>query len=338
MSESSDRQFSAIYTSEPQLTRALAAEIRNAPRVVEQYFSKLLNCNLGELVDVGCEKEQRVDVKLTFKSSTEEISLAIEAKIDHFLSEDQISREREVCNYLILLVLEENDAVDYRDKVDGVITWSDILGRFTEPRLLISDVYAIPAQKVQVERKLHDALEGRRIPGWEFKVERGNAGMPAITIYSPFHSNGSQLCGQIQVIGRSMPKDLDDVKLEFYVGTKVSETEECYPDPELGIEPQWVTNARVLYDRVLEGDPGKFDLKATNHHSSSKKGLGPRRQQITKKYFPNHPWLARGYITDSLGVRSYPRPIDEVRELADDAIRLFTSWFAALGESASPEL
>lgn len=32
----------AIYTSETQLTRALAGEIRHASRAMEQYFSKLL--------------------------------------------------------------------------------------------------------------------------------------------------------------------------------------------------------------------------------------------------------------------------------------------------------
>lgn len=81
-------EFSALYTSEPQLTRALAAEFRHDPQATERYFSSLLGVELGELTDVGCEKDQRVDILLEFEHST----IAIEAKIDHTISEDQLER------------------------------------------------------------------------------------------------------------------------------------------------------------------------------------------------------------------------------------------------------
>ena len=35
------QKFSALYTSEPQLTRALAAEFRHDPKATELYFSSL---------------------------------------------------------------------------------------------------------------------------------------------------------------------------------------------------------------------------------------------------------------------------------------------------------
>lgn len=42
MQEARKHPLGAIYTSETQLTRALAGEIRHAPRAMEQYYSKLL--------------------------------------------------------------------------------------------------------------------------------------------------------------------------------------------------------------------------------------------------------------------------------------------------------
>ena len=153
--------------------------------------------------------------------------------------------------------------------------------------------------------------------------------MSGITIVSPIHPNGSQLCGQTQVTGRSMPKLFDEVELEFYAGTRVSETAECFPMPESNIVPQWVRNARVLYESVLEKDPTKFNLK-TRAPGTSRRPLGSRRKQLTKKYLPDQQWLAQGYIEWSLGVRAYPRSISEVDELAAEAMNLFTSWFTAL--------
>lgn len=63
---------------------------------MEQYFSKLLGHGLGELVEVGCEKDQRVDVMLSFATSNAETRVAIEAKLDHVLSDEQIERESQV--------------------------------------------------------------------------------------------------------------------------------------------------------------------------------------------------------------------------------------------------
>ena len=118
-------EFSALYTSEPQLTRALAAEFRHDPQATERYFSSLLGVKLGELTDVGCEKDQRVDILLEFEHKT----IAIEAKIDHEISEDQLERESEVADYLMLLLLDADDAAEHQDQVARVLTWAEILPR-----------------------------------------------------------------------------------------------------------------------------------------------------------------------------------------------------------------
>ena len=319
-------EFSALYTSEPQLTRALSAEFRHDPKATERYFSSLLGVKLGELTDVGCEKDQRVDILLEFEHKT----IAIEAKIDHEISEDQLERESEVADYLMLLVLDVDDAEDYQDMVARVLTWDKTLSEFPEPRILLSDVESLRTIKVQVERVLRKTLKKMTIPdGWYLEVNRGDSAMPGITIESPELPNGDWLCGQIQVTGRKMPLSFNDVHLEYYAGTHVQETDECYPPLDSNNVPSWVTNARLLYESVLEGDPSTFDLK-TNKPGTSQRPLGQLRRDLTMKYLADAPWLAQGYINWSLGVRANPKPISEIDDLADAAMRLFTAWFDAL--------
>ena len=305
-------EFSALYTSEPQLTRALSAEFRHDPKATERYFSSLLGVKLGELTDVGCEK------------------------IDHEISEDQLERESEVADYLMLLVLDVDDAEDYQDMVARVLTWDKTLSEFPEPRILLSDVESLRTIKVQVERVLRKTLKKMTIPdGWDLDVRRGARGMPSITIMSPELPNGDSLCGQIQVIGQKMPSSFNDVCLEYHAGTYVEETDECYPPLDSNDLPSWVTNARVLYETVLEGNPSTFDLK-TNKPGTSRRPLGPLRKDLTMKYLADAPWLAQGYINWALGVRAYPKPISEIDDLANTAMRLFTAWFDALEKRSRP--
>lgn len=332
MSTHRTKSFSTLFTTEPQITRALAAEIRHAPDTVEKYFKQLLGMSLGQLSDVACEKAARVDVLLTFTGSNGPVRVAIEAKVDHVLSDDQIERESGVSDFLVLLVLAHDDAAAYRDQVAAVITWAELLAIFLEPRLRLSDIESIPAQKVQVERILRRTLKNLDMPkGWTLDIVRGGAAMPGITILSPVHPIGGQLCGQIQVRGRSMPAHLNDVQLEYYAGTRVEETDENYPLPSSNTVPRWVTNARILYSKVLDGDPSTFDLK-TRAPGSSRKPLGDRRKELTTKYLSESPWLAQGYVDWSLGVRAQSKPIAQVETLASDALRLFTAWFDALDE------
>ena len=326
------QEFSTLYTSEPQLTRALAAEFRHDPQATERYFSSLLSVELGELTNVGCEKDQRVDILLEFEHST----IAIEAKIDHAISEDQLERESKVADYLMLLLLDADDAAEHQDQVARVLTWAEILPEFPDARVLLSDVESLPASKVQVERVLRKTLKKLTIPdGWYLEVNRGDSAMPGITIESPELPNGDWLCGQIQVIGRKMPAVFSDVRLEYYAGTHVEETDECYPPLDSNDRPSWVTNAQVLYKTVLEGNPSTFDLK-TNKPGTSRRPLGPLRKDLTMKYLPDAPWLAQGYINWALGVRAYPKPISEIDDLADAAMRLFTAWFGALEKRSRP--
>ena len=230
----------------------------------------------------------------------------------------------------MLLLLDADDAAEHQDQVARVLTWAEILPEFPGARVLLSDVESLPASKVQVERVLRKTLKKLTIPdGWYLEVNRGDSAMPGITIESPELPNGDWLCGQIQVTGRKMPAAFSDVHLEYYAGTYVQETDECYPPLDSNDVPSWVTNARLLYESVLEGDPSTFDLK-TNKPGTSQRPLGQLRKDLTMKYLADAPWLAQGYINWSLGVRANPKPISEIDDLADAAMRLFTAWFGAL--------
>ncbi|MBV7302688.1 hypothetical protein [Corynebacterium sp. TAE3-ERU2] len=329
--EQKPRLGSQIFTSEPQLTRAVAAEIRHAPEAVERFIGAVLKKDIGRLIEVGCEKEERIDILLSFSGETRIRKVAIEAKVDHVVSSEQIERQSTVCDDVILLVLEAEDAAAYRDEVAGVVTWNELLSIFDQPRLRLDDVESLPAQKVQVERLLRDALARYVVPeGWSLYVDRGDSAMPGITIISPSHPINGQLCGQIQVTGRKMPDRLNDVMIEFYAGTHVEETEECFPSPETTPPPQWVNNARILYSEVLRGNPAAFNLK-TRAPGMSRRPLGKHRKELTKKYLSDYPWLAQGYIDWSIGVRAYAQPLGSIDGVLDTAMRLFTSWFDALG-------
>ena len=319
-------EFSGLYTSEPQLTRALAAEFRHDPQATERYFSSLLGVKLGELTDVGCEEDQRVDILLEFEHST----IAIEAKIDHAISEDQLERESTVADYLMLLVLDVDDAADYQHMVARVLTWDKTLSEFPEPRILLSDVESLCTIKVQVERVLRKTLRNMTIPdGWYLKVNRGDSGMPGITVKSPELPNGDQLFGQIEVTRNSMKETLNEVRLNFYAGTYVDDVDKCYPPADSYPPPSWINNARVLYESVLEKDPYALGI-STHKPRLVESQLGKHRHELTMKYLEDVPWLAKGYIETAIGVRAHSKPISEIDELADTAMRLFTAWFNAL--------
>ena len=320
------QEFSTLYTSEPQLTRALAAEFRHDPQATERYFSSLLGVELGELTNVGCEKDQRVDILLEFEHKT----IAIEAKIDHEISEDQLERESEVADYLMLLLLDADDAVEYLDQVAHVLTWEEVLSKFPDARVLLSDVKSLPASKVQVERVLRKTLRNMTIPdGWYLKVNRGDSGMPGITVESPELPNGDQLFGQIEVTRNSMKETLNEVRLNFYAGTYVDDVDKCYPPADSYPPPSWINNARVLYESVLEKDPYALGI-STHKPRLVESQLGKHRHELTMRYLEDVPWLAKGYIETAIGVRAYSKPISEIDDLADTAMRLFTAWFDAL--------
>ncbi|MFM9735768.1 PDDEXK-like family protein, partial [Streptomyces niveiscabiei] len=81
---------------------------------------------LGRLADVRAEHgAEKIDVALTFGDP--EYVVGIEAKFDHTLTEDQVDRELNAANHLVVLLLDRAHAPEWLPKKDrvSVMTWEE---------------------------------------------------------------------------------------------------------------------------------------------------------------------------------------------------------------------
>lgn len=246
----------ALFTTEPMLTRAPASEIRHDPYRFLRLVAEELDDSIVERVE--CEGVANLDIVVHLVCGR---TIGIEAKVNHQLTEEQFAKERAAVDLLVLLVLEEEDAGSYADRT-SVVTWRATLECFTDPRLRLEDVIAMPAQKVAVERALRPlaaSLAASFGDGWVCEVGRGKSGMSTIAIWSPQFADGKQLRGQIQVGGRGMPASIDDIRYEFHVGIGTEPTKKDFPRAErTDVAPDWVQYLEVLRDEVVAGDPERY--------------------------------------------------------------------------------
>lgn len=325
-----------IYTTEPMLTRALAAEIRNDP---EAFFAGLQRHGIqkdvkpGNLPRVECEGVARLDVVVYLADGT---TIGIEAKLDHEISQAQIDKQTDAVDELFLLVLEEADASDYASKVAGVLTWDEVIGYFKAPRLRTEDIHALPPQKVVIERAFRPIAEQLRVTfgsDWTVGVGRGGSGMPAITIWSPVLANGKQLRSQIQVAGRGMPEHLEDVRFEFHAGVGTSPNETDFPQAdEVSVPPDWVKHIVTLRDEVICGDLDRYRIRK-GRAGNGRRGVGKNKLGLVQKFLPNDASLALGYYDWAIGPKSRPVAQDELADLAGSAHELLSYWHAAIEAS-----
>lgn len=325
---------SQIYTTEPMITRALGAEIRNeAGR-----FKRLLQSHLkgdprdhGEVSLLTCEGPERLDLYIEFSQGSIVTRVGIEAKLDHAISPDQLDRQRRQVDYLFLLVLEDVDADDHRAAVDGVLTWADSLACFERSRITLEDVKSLPASKVQIERMLRSTDPVSKFPSdWYVAIARGGSGMPSIVIESPSTREGRGLRGQVQVCGRGMPRTLDDARVEFHIGTAVDDTIRYYPAPDPhAAAPSWIHDLDLLERAVLRDrvDEYRISRRAGGRANGP---LGPNRKAIVQKHLSGRTWLAKGYRDWALGPKSEPQTLDQLPWLVATAAEIFTRWFDAI--------
>ena len=330
-----------IFTSEPMLTRALAAEIRQQP---EEFLALLAKrSNRVELfsarVDhVECESVAKVDILVRLTGGA---TIGIEAKLDHELPGIQVEKLKAAVDDLFLLVLDPIDAEDYVNQVSGVVTWTEIISSFRESRIWIADIESLPPQKVAVERvfrKLTPSLREELGPGWDVRVGRGGSGMSAITVWSPKLADHRQLRGQIQVSGRAMPASEDDLRFEFHVGVETRDSLADFPvTQDTDTAPGWVHHLQVLRDQVIGDDTGRYKIR-TSPCKNGQSGVGKNKLGLVAKFLPETPWIAQGYFDWSLGPKSQPVDSAGLPDLADSAAKLFRDWYSAsiAGSRQSP--
>lgn len=322
-----------IYTSEPLATRALAAEIRHAP---EPFVALLAQrdgiAGLSGCPAVRCEGLARLDIELRFThpDSGDEVSVGIEAKFDHELTREQVTKELRAVDHLVVLVAAPEFAPDWLDGMDrvSVMTWVEALACFADSRLTMTDIESLSVGKSTIEAAFRALNLSGRLLGWSVDVKRGGGGMPAILIQSPELPNGRKLRGQIQTVGRGLPPAGQPVLLEYGIGISVAATEEEYPDPERAHdEPGWIEPLRVLRRDILNEQLDQL-LVSTHPARHGRSELGRRKIPLATTYFGKETWLVKGYTDGwALGIKSIPCPLDDLDELADVTVDIFTRWY-----------
>lgn len=323
--------ISPIFTTEPMLTRALAAEIRQAPGAFTRLLQDRLGIDhLGHLEAVRCEASERLDLELTFTGSKIK-TVGIEAKVDHELTRNQVDRQIAVVDRLIVLLAEPDSAPGWLKEYEhvSVVTWPDALTPFQDSRLTSADIEGMPLVKSTIERRFRAARVEERLPqGWRVEIARGGSGMPAIEIESPELPNGRTLRGQVQVSGRGMPTAGATVFLEYSIGVAVYATSEDYPDPDLPHEvPGWIESLTSLKSGVLEGNLDRL-LVSTHRPGNGRSLLGKRKLPLAVRHLGDATWLVKGYTDGwALGVKSIKQPIEDLDAVISATSEIFTKWF-----------
>lgn len=334
---SSSLEESLVFTTEPELTRALAAEIRNEPDRFLQLLEKLLKRPLGVMTKVACEEKEHLDLVLTCSNGGEPTHIGIEAKCDHVVTQGQLYREKEVVDYLLLLVLDERDAESDKENVDGVMTWESVIECFDQSRLTSWDLEHIPVQKRTVERLFNEVLPSMRsiLPEseWEIVVNRNGAGMPHIDINSckPVIIGGreKQIRGNIQIFGRSRFQSLEDVRLQCFIGIAVSgKSLEDFPaDCSSVPEPAWIIALKQLDADVLFNDgKERYPEFAFRKTSGQRRKDVPHMRELVDCYLGRQRYLIKGYKEWAFGVKSQPFAISDLEDNVKKTAIIFKSW------------
>ena len=321
---------SAIFRTEPMATRALAAEIRHEHeafvRFVQSHFG---DEDFGRLERVDCEAVGRLDVQLDFTHCR----VGIEAKLDHEISTAQIQKQQAVADRLLVLLPHRDSApawlaADYPDV--QVIEWAETLACFPGSRITMTDIEADRLPKSTVEAWLTRLHVEEQLPGWDVEVRRGGSGMPSIVIDSPLLSCGRTLRGQLEVAGRRMPEDIDEVRFIRHTGISVPETPENYFDPAMSsTAPGWIEHLLTLQHEVLNGDEDRLQVNRGVPGTSNRE-LGRWKLPLAKKYLGQHVHLAKGYTDGwALGPKSNTVGRDGLEDLAASTVEIFSRWFAA---------
>lgn len=325
-------------------TRALAAEIRHDPsRFLELLRKQTGLSSLPGNPDVRCEGSGLVDVELVFTLGTPVFRVGMEAKLDHEATEEQATsqltslRVGGADGHLVLLLPRVDDAPRWarNNPSISVITWSETLQSFKDSRLTAEDIDAIPLQKRQVERILTGLPLHLNPPaGWTVKSQRTGSGMPALLLESESSLLGKALRGQLQVAGRPMPTNLEDVRFEYFLGVSIDDPETDLPEPaSTGQAPPWLETLIILRDRVIGEQPARY-LVNTGRPRAGRSDLGHRKVALAKKFAPESTWLAKGYIDWAIGIKSNKVPREQLGPIAELLGDLAGRWVEVENERA----
>lgn len=330
--------MTAIHTNEVLVTHALAAEIRHDPAAFVAFLEERAGRRFGTLLDVECEvfhkvegRNIRLDVQLTFDGHV----VDLEGKFDHQLTRQQVADQLAMlgdAGTMFVIVAETHQAPMWLTGLPvTVITWAEALDQFRESRLHMQDVRSVRTMKAETSSWLARLDVPARLPAdWTVFVDRNGNGLPVVTIQSPQLSDGTELRGQIEVDGRSMPDNIDDVRFNTHVG--VSTVGEDFYDPDINPEPpRWALHLRVLHDEVLAGNEQRLFVSMSIARPASKKNeSGKWKMPLARLHLDGLLHLAKGYTPGwALGPKSVLVPREQLEDITSAAVEMLIRWYEA---------
>ncbi|MBM7466113.1 hypothetical protein [Microbacterium esteraromaticum] len=326
---------SPIFTSEPMVTRALAAEVRHYGEQLQALLESRSGMeSFGTLRRVQCEATPaRVDVLLEFERADGQLFLVgLEAKFDHELSREQLLRENDAVQRLFVILQDPDCAPRWLAEefpTVPVVSWHDVLGCFPASRITMNDLDSIRTPKAAVEARFHRLRLDEQLKGWSIESRRNGSGNPSIVFESPKLPDGRTLRGQIQVAGRGMQRRTEDVRLEGHMGISVIEDDSNFFDPaQSPTVPAWIESLKTLQREVLDGHEERL-LISRRAPGNSLRNPGQWKKALASKHLGRDAHLAKGYVDWAIGPKTLPVPLERLDDLAVITVEVFGRWFAA---------
>lgn len=289
-----------LFTTEPYLNRALAAEMRFDPDATQRFVKDVLpaKTKTGKLESVTCERSDhgKVDVLLEFAKLT----VGVECKVDHGLSEAQWEAELATVDYLVVVAKAKADVPESAVKSGALrYTWKKLLRWFTDPRLSTDDVNQLTDLK-RVGRRQLNALDVEALvpDSWSVEVAEGG-GYPAVNVESPPLASWS---GRVVVVQTQIERGGDQYVVNF--GLSVG------PDDFVTskTEPEWIAGVRWLCMEVEKELGEEASLLSPNPGTGRKSKDGSPtpssiKIQLARKFeLPLR--FAQGYTDYYVGTRT----------------------------------
>ncbi|UKF26712.1 MULTISPECIES: hypothetical protein [Clavibacter] len=281
-----------------------------------------------------CEADANVDVLIELVDAHGvAYRIGIEAKFNHELSRKQIASEASKLKPLVVLVSQSESVPRWLHEDHPevpVITWTEALECFRNPRITAEDIASIKIPKATIEARLNALSFDGHLEGWTIEHRRNGNGNPSVVITSPEFAPKRVLCGQIQVVGRGVPASIDDVYFESHVGVEVPEKRHNYFNPKKSDSvPEWVENLRTLQREVLAGAEDRFMI-SRHAPGTSSRPLGKWKTPLALKHLGEHAYLAKGYTNGwAIGPKTRKVRLAGLDELAIITADLFERWYAA---------
>lgn len=342
-----------IFTSEPMVTRALAAEIRYEPAPFTAMIESILGMSsgaLGDLVDVACEAtDAKLDVLLTYRPDGADcpgVLVGLEGKFDHAFSRGQFERQLNAVagGHLVLILADAAHKPAWVPESVPVLTWASTLACFDGSRLTTTDLESMPLTKTTIDALLaSQRIEDLFLAGWTVDVRRNGNGSPSVVVESPELRCGRQILAQVQVSGRWSGLPREEITYEYFTGISIDDPAIDLPllgedaDPSATV-PGWVPHLKTVHDKVFARRTEELDVdtKKRPKGGRDKNGnltLAGRKMPFVHTHVAEHPWVAMGYANWALGAFSHTVDEDGLSDLCARMATVVTDWYAAETQS-----